>query len=222
MLYTRENVGPVKKKNTESAELEANKKIDKIIKKYNQSLNEIPEWIKNIENEKFQFKGKKFGSFDGKIKVLIKKNVFNRGWDNNGEIPPESSIIFENLFTYYLGKKIDSMIHVSESKLYILQQLGIEEFNKDIISNRLANDPNLKLLNEKLSYLYTLKDKKEKMISAVSKDKKETANAIFESYFFTCNKNENDSKLKEIAELLSLTVDFKSPVNKRESHVYKR
>lgn len=222
MLYTRENVGPVKKKNTESAELEANKKIDKIIKKYNQILNEIPEWIKDIENEKFRFKGKKFGSFDGKIKVLIKKNVFNRGWDNNGKIPPESSIIFENLFTYYLGKKIDSMIHVSESKLYILQQLGVKEFNKDIISKRLENDPNLKLLNEKISYLYTLKDKKEKILSAVSKDKKETANAMFESYFFTCNENKNDAKFKEIAELLSLAVDFKSPVNKRESHVHKR
>lgn len=222
MLYTRENIGIIKKKTNVSLETEANKKIDKIIKQYNQTLNEIPEWIKNIENEKFQFKGKNFGAFEGKIKALIKKNVFNRGWDNNGEMLPESSIIFENLFTYSLGKKIESMIHVSESKLYILQQLGIENFNQDIISNRLANDPNLKLLNEKLSYLYTLKDKKEKMLSAVSKDKKETANAIFESYFFTCNKNENDSKFKEIAELLSLTVDFKSPVNKRESHVHKR
>lgn len=222
MLYTRENIGTIKKKNTESAEIEANKKIDKILKKYNQTLNEIPEWIKNIENEKFRFKGKNFGAFDGKINVLIKKNVFNRERHNNGQIPPESSIIFENLFTYYLGKKTDSMIQVSQSKSYILQQLGVEKFNKSIISSILANDPNLELLNEKISYLYTLKDKKEKMLANINIDKKETANAMFESYFFTCNENKNDAKFKEIAELLSLAVDFKSPVNKRESHVHKR
>lgn len=208
-MYTRYNIGTLSEKINE----ESNKKLDKFIHNFNKTIILIPEWINNIENEKFMFKGRNFESVNEKIKVLIKKNVLFNANDHFEGLPEELktsefSIQFEKLFSYST-KNSNVEIYLDASQRNLQGEASVRQFNKDIITNLFSTHANFKSLNEKVLYLYKLKDKKEKMLRGLNSEKKEIANSIFENYFFTTNEKENNYKFQEIEGLLLLTIDLK-------------
>lgn len=210
MLYTRENIGTLSEKTNE----ESNKNLDKFINKFNKTIVLIPEWINNIENEKFKFKGRNFESVNVKIKTIVKKNIFFNAADHFEGLPEELKISefaiqFEKLFTYSTERNAAVKIYLEANQRDLQGEAGVRQFKADLILDLFSSNPKFKFLNEKLFYLYKLKDKKEKMLRGLSSDKKEIANSIFENYFFTINEKENESKFKEIEGLLLLTIDLK-------------
>lgn len=219
-MYTKDNIGTLSEKINE----ESNKKLDKFINNFNKTIMLIPDWINNIENEKFKFKGRNFESVNGKIKVLIKKNVlFNandhfEGLSEDLKIS-EFSIQFEKIFSYSTKRHFAVEVYVDCSQRNLQCEAEVRKFNKKIITDIFSTHPSFKLLNEKALYLYKLKDKKEKMLRGLTPEKKEIANSIFENYFFTINEKENESKFKEIEGLLLLTIDLKSKnkISRKES-----
>lgn len=219
-MYTKDNIGTLSEKINE----ESNKKLDKFINNFNKTIMLIPEWINNIENEKFKFKGKNFESVNGKIKTIVKKNIFFNATDHFEGLPEELKISefaiqFEKLFTYSTERNAAVRIYLEANQRDLQSEAGVRQFKADLILDLFSSNPKFNFLNEKLFYLYKLKDKKEKMLRGLTSEKKEIANAIFENYFFTTNEKENDRKFQEIESLLLLTIDLKSKnkISRKES-----
>lgn len=207
MKYTKKNIGYLR-----DIDKKTEQKLNLFMNKWNAILEEIPDWITNIDDEKFRFKGKDFESVDKKIQ--IKKNVlFNINSFNDEQkkiaIYSDFSINFNNFFNYSLDEKNNVVISLSMTKIEKLSEVGVERVSTKLISDFFSKIENFEDFNKKILYLYEIKDRKEKLLRKLTTDKKQTANFIFENYVFTTNEEKNNINFKEIESLLSLTIDLK-------------
>lgn len=190
--------------------------VDRLITYFNEKFSLLDEVIENIENNKFTFKKQDLQLTHKNLEILLKKNIFYGR--ENGEKSSNYIIYIKHIFCFYV-KEDKAIVHFDSRLGYKVQTACKSGFifgDEQTKLYQLLKETIVKYINEKLPLLTTtfehlliVKNYVNSLIRGMSqKRKNEAFSNIINDYKFDIDRARNENKLKEMKDLLLMSMDI--------------
>lgn len=190
--------------------------VDRLIKYFNEKISFLDEVIENIENNKFTFKKQDLQLTHKNLEIILKKNLFYGRED--GETSSNYIIYIKHIFCFYV-KEDKAVVHFDSRLGYKVKTACKSGFifgDEQTKLYQLLKETIVKYINEKLNlltktfeHLLIVKNYVNSLIRGMSqKRKNEAFNNVINDYKFDMDRARNENKLKEIKDLLLMSMDI--------------